>query len=221
MLLFVVLLLTSTLATGISGPVEQRPKALVRAPFNLRSVETQLAIKDAVEEAQSWYTSKLAYLIENFGGQTSPSVLNPALDDFFEVYCPAPYFKGFHGITGTGEIFTNISQVRELYKNQVIIAGPNATFNVVFYKSRINFYEQDQPRNRRSVYANMTASNSHHIRVSDGQGGMNFMFVAGYYKNQWRIDENGNMCISRFYDAFLKVFNIDYTLFATSPWDIK
>jgi hypothetical protein len=189
-------------------------KCIVKAPYIKTQPIVILAVDKAVKEAQAWYEYRLEYAMENHQN------IDVAVDHFMEVYCKEPYFKGFTGITGTNQVFTNRSQVRELYKGAILGVGMNATFNVKYHNDIIDIHPEDQIEKYSSVYANITAYNEHIIRVPGANGTMNLEIVLGYYINQWRIDKDGNVCLSRFHDSFLKIFSLNHTTILSIPLDL-
>ena len=142
-----------------------------------------------------------------------------AIDYFMEVYCPDPDFKGFIGITGDDQVFTNRTQVSELYKNNFLGIGPGLSFNVKFHSEEIEI--DHTLSTRQVVYANITAFNEHVITKLITGSDTDMQFVQGHYESQWRINSQGYPCLSRFADAFLKVFSVNQVTFLNRPWNKK
>ena len=92
-------------------------------------------------------------------------------------------------------------------------------FNVKFHSERIDI--DHSLSTRQVVYANITAFNEHIIRAVDSSGVDNFYVGSGYYVNQWRIDSQGNTCLSRFTDIFLKYFRMEHTTLLNMPHDLN
>lgn len=196
----------------------QMPKCLAKAPYHLNQLAHQLAIDKVVREAQGRYEARLAWMGENIN-LLPPSQQQAALDYFMEVYCPSPYFDGFIGITGDEHLFTNRTEVAGLYLGNFLGLGPGVTFNVKFYNEDIVI---DQSlSSRQVVYANITAFNEHIITGLVDPSPGKVSVVNGYYINQWRIDSQGNPCLSRFHDVFLKVFVFDSTTYLNLPMNLK
>lgn len=194
------------------------PTCIERAPFNLRKTDTVLAIYDAIRQGTAWYEYRLAYMIENLH-TLPPSQVDAAVDHFMEVFCEDPYFKGFIGITGTGELFTNRSQVRELYKGYALSPGVHVPFNVKAY-NEIVAIPPDSQVNDGSVYGNITAFNEHIMRSTDANNNVNFWMVNGHYQNEWRISPEGDLCISGFTDAFLVINQLTHVPILEIPWNL-
>jgi hypothetical protein len=211
MLFCIAVFLLAAMTTVSGSPV----KCIVTAPYIKTQTNVILSVDKAVREAQAWYEYQLEYAMEN------PQDIDAAVDRFMEVYCKEPYFKGFVGITGTEELFTNRSEVRELYKGAILGVGIGATFNVKFHNTIIEIHPEDQIEKHSSVYANITAFNEHVIRVPGANNTMDLNIVLGHYRNQWRIDEDGNVCLSRFHDSFLKIFRLEYTSVLSIPWNLN
>jgi len=68
-----------------------------------------------------------------------------------------------------------------------------------------------------SVYANVTAFYEVVLRAGDPA---NFLIANGYYKNEFRVDEDGNICISAFHDVFLDLNLMPHTPLLEIPWDL-
>lgn len=204
-------------------------KCVVTAPYNINDPLTVLAVDKAVREAQACYEYKLSYMIEHLSSYPYQWQVREAMNDFMDVYCVEPFFKGFIGITGTGELYTNRTEVKELYKNVALTPGTHVPFNVNFYNVIITIPEESQV-NYNSLYANITAFNRHYLRVSTFTTNtttntttetIDLWVVLGHYVNEWRIDRYGNVCLSAFSDFTNFIASVPQHTIVAIPWDIK
>jgi len=228
-------LLLISLVLGLFSVTSGSPvKCIEGAPYNLHQTPTVLAINEAARQAMGFYEYRLATLIENLS-TLPPSQVDAALDLFMEVFCEPPYFKGFIGITGDGTLFTNLTVIRELYRMTALAPGVHVPFNVKIYNIIPSINPAAQT-DHNSVYVNITAFNEHVIRVTGMpptlfQGlrqklndvkldDVNFLLVNGHYQNEFRIDENSNICISGFFDDFRIINQLPHTNLLALPWDL-
>jgi len=217
--------LTFFFVTTSSSPV----KCVETAPYNLHQTSTVLAIHDIAEQGQSWYEYRLSSMIENLA-LLPASEVGPALDVFMQVFCEEPYFKGFIGITGDNQLITNRSLVRELYKDTAMAPGTHIPFNVKTYNHIFSIDPYVQTGHE-SVYVNVTAFYEVVLRVGGSTGYLrivdlpktddaNFLLVNGYYRNEFRVDSNGNVCISGFMDQTKDINLLPHTNLLAMPWDL-
>ena len=211
----ILLLLTYILSVTYASPV----RCIKTAPYDIYNPVTILSIYDVVRQGMSLYLSNVAYFIENLN-TLPPSRVEEATDNFMEIFCKGRYFKGFIGLTNTGELITNRTYVRQLYKEYALRPGIHVPFNVKSYNKIITIPEKAQ-ENRFSVYANLTAFNEHIIGITDVDNNNSLLLVNGNYQIEWRINVYGNICISAFHDTPLIINEIHHTSLLEIPWNLQ
>jgi hypothetical protein len=192
-------------------------KSLVTAPYRPQRTEEALAIKDAIKEGLALYEYRLSYLADNLNTLPNSTAVEAALDHHMEIFCPEPYFDSFVGITGDGHIFTNLTQIRELYKGFGLTAGIQR-FNVKTYNYIITIPTDSQ------VYHNdiYPTIRSYFEVVAVLPGANTGLYVVlGYYEHIFRIDNMGNVCISKFNEAVYDIFTVNKTTYVSLPWSVN
>ena len=126
-----------------------------------------------------------------------------ALAELMAVFCTGSAFKGFIGITPDGALYTNRTTVAGLYNG--FPSGTSVTFKAIAHDEVVTI----TGGNLRTVYANTTGSIAL-IAKLDTFGPNPNLFV-GHYQNEWTVNADGSVCISRFHDGALKWFSLTAT----------
>ena len=204
-----------SITLGINIPI----KCAVTAPYNLNDPTTINSLYEVTRRGQARYPFNLAYLLENYL-TLSTVKREEALDHFMDEFCEQKHFKSFEGITGDGRVFTNLSDVKELYREQASLPGAHVPFNVDAYNTIPYILEESQV-GPNVAYVNTISMNSHVIRkqyLVPNQTDM--LYVTGHYQNEFRINKKGKICISKFHDTYLTVNVISHTPELENPWDL-
>lgn len=198
------------LALSLSAPVVHPARSVVTAPYLISQPLVQLAIDKAVKDGQAWYQNRLTRFAEN-ANLVSATERQQVLDELMAVFCTGSAFKGFIGITPDGVLYTNRTTVAGLYNG--FPSGTSVTFKAIAHDEVVTI----TGGNLRTVYANTTGSIAL-IAKLDIFGPNPNLFV-GHYQNEWTVNADGSVCISRFYDGALKWFSPTAVQQLYLPWD--
>lgn len=208
LVLLVLIALSSVLA--LAPPVVKPARCIVAAPYVTSQPLVQLAIEKAVNDGQVWYQNRLTRFAEN-ANLLSSAERQQALAELMAVFCTGSAFKGFIGITPDGALYTNRTVVASLFNG--FPSGTSVTFKAIATDQTVTI----TGGNLRTVYANTTGSIAL-IAKMDSFGPNPNLFL-GHYQNEWTINTDGSVCISRFHDGALKWFSLTATELLYVPWD--